>query len=97
MTIKAVETLCIVCLPPEGRISWKKYLGNRPSKKITFYKGLDIMKLTVKEDFHRGTVFFLVFLSQNHIFLKKYDFKLITLISMYHLKPLVSLDRFIKN
>ena len=31
------------------------------------------------------------------LFKKKYDIKLITLISMYHLKPLVSLDRFIKN
>ena len=30
-------------------------------------------------------------------FEKKYDNKLITLIFMYHLKPLVSLDRFIKN
>ena len=30
-------------------------------------------------------------------FEKKYDIKLITLISMYHLKALVSLDRFIKN
>ena len=31
------------------------------------------------------------------LFDKKYDIKLITLISMYHLKPLVSFDRFIKN
>ena len=31
------------------------------------------------------------------LFEKKYDIKLITLISMYHLKLLVSLDRFIKN
>ena len=31
------------------------------------------------------------------LFEKKYDIKLITLISIYQLKPLVSLDRFIKN
>ena len=31
------------------------------------------------------------------LFEKKYDIKLITLISMHHLKPLVSLDMFIKN
>ena len=31
------------------------------------------------------------------LFEKKYDIKLITLISMYHLKFFLSLDRFIKN
>ena len=31
LTMKAAETLCVVCLPPEEHISWKKYLGNRPS------------------------------------------------------------------
>ena len=31
------------------------------------------------------------------LFEKKYDTKLITLTSIYHLKPRVSLDRFIKN
>ena len=31
------------------------------------------------------------------LFEKKYEIKLITLISMYHLKLLVSLDRFIKK
>ena len=31
------------------------------------------------------------------LFEKKYDIKLITLISKYHLKPLVSFGRFIKN
>ena len=41
LTMKAAETLCIVCLPPEKHFL-KKYLGNRPSKKITFYKGLII-------------------------------------------------------
>ena len=30
------------------------------------------------------------------LFVKKYDIKLIALISMYYLEPLVSLDRFIK-
>ena len=32
---------------------------------------MEIMKLTIKEDFHRGTVFFLVFLSQIHIIWKE--------------------------
>ena len=31
LTMKAAETLCIVCLPPEEHISGKN-LGNRPSK-----------------------------------------------------------------
>ena len=31
------------------------------------------------------------------LFERKYDIKLITLISMYHLKSFVSLDRLIKN
>ena len=31
------------------------------------------------------------------LFEKKYEIKLMTLISMYHLKLLVSLDRFIKS
>ena len=31
------------------------------------------------------------------LFGKKYDIKLITLISMYHFKSFLSLDRFIKN
>ena len=38
LTMKASATLCIVCLPPEGHTSWKKYLGNRPSKKSRFIK-----------------------------------------------------------
>ena len=38
LTMKAAETLCIVCLPPEERISLKKYLGNRPSKKSHFIR-----------------------------------------------------------
>ena len=42
LTMKAAETLCIVCLPPEGIYFLKKYLGSRPSKKNTFYKGLTI-------------------------------------------------------
>ena len=59
---------------------------------------MEIMKLTIKEDFHPGTHY--LFLFSYHkitLFEKKYDIKLITLISMYHLKPLVSLGRFIKN
>ena len=44
-----------------------------------------------------GQIIFFFFLSQITLFEKKYDIKLITLISMYHLKPLVSLGRFIKN
>ena len=56
---------------------------------------IEIMKITVKEDFHRGRVFFL--LPQITLFEKKYDIKFFTSISMYDLKPLVSLDRFIKN
>ena len=42
-------------------------------------------------------LFFLFSYRKITLFEKKYDIKLITLISMYHLKPLVSLDRFIKN
>ena len=38
MTMKAAETLCIVCLPPEKHISSKKYLGNGPSKKSHFIR-----------------------------------------------------------
>ena len=58
---------------------------------------LEIMKLTIKEDFHHGTVFFSFSYHKITLSEKKYDIKLITLISMYHLKPLVSLDRFTKN
>ena len=58
---------------------------------------MEIMKLTIKEDFHSRTVFSRFLITKSHYFEKKYDIKLITLISMYHLKPLVSLDRFIKN
>ena len=38
LTMKAAESLCIVCLPLEKHISWKKYLGNRPSKKSHFIR-----------------------------------------------------------
>ena len=59
---------------------------------------MEVMKLTIKEDSLRRTGFFFSFSYHKIIlFEKKYDIKLITLISMYHLKPLVSLDRFIKN
>ena len=57
---------------------------------------MEIMKLTTKEDFYSGTVF-LVSYHKITLIEKKYDTELITLISMYHLKLLVSLDRFIKN
>ena len=42
LTIEAAETLCMVCLPPEEHIFRRKFLGNRLSKKIIFYKGLTI-------------------------------------------------------
>ena len=43
----------------------KYHLNGQPRKgKSTI---MEIMKLTIKEDFRRGTVFFLLFLSQNHI------------------------------
>ena len=60
---------------------------------------MEIMRLTIKEDFHRGThyVSFLFSCHKITLFEKKYDIKVITLISMYHLKPLVSSSRFIKN
>ena len=38
LTMKAAETLRIVCFPPEKHISSKKYLGNRPSKKSHFIR-----------------------------------------------------------
>ena len=45
---------------------------------------MEILKLTVKEDFHRGMVFFSFSYHKITLFEKKYDIKLITLISMYH-------------
>ena len=54
---------------------------------------MEIMKLTIKEDFHSETCYLFSFSYHNvTLFEKKYDIKLITLISMYHLKPLVSLQ-----
>ena len=38
LTIEAVETLCMVCLPPEEHIFRTKYLGNRPFKKSHFIR-----------------------------------------------------------
>ena len=38
MTIEAVKTLCVVCLPPEEHIFRKKYLGNRPFEKSHFVR-----------------------------------------------------------
>ena len=59
---------------------------------------MEIIKLTIKEDFHNGTHYLFSFpYHKITSFEKKYDIKLIALISMYHLKPLVSLGRFIKN
>ena len=55
-------------------------------------------KINYQSDFHCGTrYFFSCSYKKITLFEKKYDFKLITLISMYHLKPFVSLGRFIKN
>ena len=45
---------------------------------------MEIMKLTIREDFHRGTVFFSFSYHKTTLFEKKYDIKLIILISMYH-------------
>ena len=58
---------------------------------------MEIMKLTIKEHFHSGTVFSRFVITKIILFEKKYDIKLIILISMYYLKSFVSLDRFIKN
>ena len=47
------------------------------------------MKLTIKEDFHSGTHYLFSFSYHKiTLFEKKNDIKLISLISMYHLKPL---------
>ena len=37
-TIEAAGTLCMICLPPEEHIFRKKYLGNRPFKKLHFVR-----------------------------------------------------------
>ena len=55
------------------------------------------MKLTIKEDFHHGKHY--LFSSSYHnitLFEKKYDIKLTTLVSMYHLKSLMSFGRSLK-
>ena len=50
---------------------------------------MDIMKLTIKEDFHRGKHYLSTFfLKRIGLFAKRYDIKFITLISMYHLNLL---------
>ena len=57
---------------------------------------MEIMKLTIKEDFHRGTHYLFSFSYHKiTLFEKKYDIKLFALISMYHLKPFVRLGRLI--
>ena len=43
-----------------------------------------------------GHVFFPISYHKITLFEKKYNIKLMASISMYHLKPLLSLDRFIK-
>ena len=58
---------------------------------------MEIITLTIREDFHRGHVFFSFSYHKITLFEKKYDIKLITLSSMCHLKPLVSLGRFIET
>ena len=47
---------------------------------------MEIMKLTAQEDFHCGMFFFSFSYHKITLFEKKYDIKLIILISMYHLK-----------
>ena len=49
---------------------------------------MEIMKLTIKEDFRRGTVFSRFSYHKITLFENKYGIKLITLISMYHLNLL---------
>ena len=57
---------------------------------------MEIIECTNEEDFHRKKHYVIWFSSQKIIlFEKKYDLKLITLISVYHLKPVVSLERLI--
>ena len=46
------------------------------------------MKLTIKEDFRRGTVFSCFSYHKITLFEHKYGIKLTTLISMYHLNVL---------
>ena len=59
---------------------------------------MKIMKLTIKERFPPwDTLFFQFLYHKITLFEKKYYIKLITFISVYHLKPLVSLGRFMKN
>ena len=48
---------------------------------------MEIMRLTIEEDFHRGTHYLFSFSYHKITFEKKYDIKLIILISMYNLKP----------
>ena len=49
---------------------------------------MEIMKLTIKEDFRSGTVFSCFPCHKITLFENKYGIKLITLISMYHLNLL---------
>ena len=38
LEIKAAETLCMVCVSSEEHFFQKKYLGNRPFKKLHFIR-----------------------------------------------------------
>ena len=60
---------------------------------------MEIMKLTIKEDFLGETHYpFSFSYHKITLFEKKHDIELITLNSMYHLKPVVSFNLlFIKN
>ena len=50
-------------------------------------------EINYQERFQPWDSFFSFSYHKIELFEKKYDIKLITLISMYHFKPLVSLDR----
>ena len=55
MTMKAAETLCIVCLPPEEHTK-NTWVTDLP-KKITFYKGMAI-KFAFLRTFKNGKMIF---------------------------------------
>ena len=52
---------------------------------------MEIMKLTIKEDFRRGTVFSCFSYHKITLFENKYGIKLITLISMHRLNLIASI------
>ena len=69
-------------------------MGNLAKGKSTIIK---IMKLTIKEDFRRRTVFSCFSYHKITLFENKYGIKLITLMSMYHLRTTVPLVSYIRN